>query len=80
MKTVQRARFYENVSFFVKRWERKFEGDLCFPCTTRVFLTFTAFTLLATWWGIKGLFVGPAYIAFNVFEYVKNAIRFAFDR
>ena len=41
---------------------------------TIVYLDMTSATLLGTWWGIIGAFLGPVYIAHNTFDYFGNSI------
>jgi len=62
--------FKQNVSYFFGRKERQFSGDLCFSCTSRTFATVEFKTLLGTWWGIIGFWVGPLYVLHNLVEYI----------
>ena len=62
--------FKQNVSYFFGRKERQFSGDLCFSCTSRTFATVEFTTLLGTWWGIIGFWVGPLYVVHNLVEYI----------
>lgn len=80
LSITQQALFKQNVSWFFQRWERTFDGEICFPCMTRVFLSFTTMTLVGTWWGVIGMLIDPGYILLNVFEYLKNSIRFLWNR
>ena len=72
--------FTENISYLVARRERTFSGFVCFPCMGKRFVEFELKTLLFTWWGIIGLFLGPAYLLANLTEYIKNAYGFIRDR
>lgn len=75
-KMTQWAYFQENVSYFFGRQERTLAGFVCFPCMSMSFAEFEIRTLLFTWWGIVGLFVGPAYLVTNLAEYLKLSYRF----
>ena len=70
----------ENISYFVARRERTLSGFLCFSCMSKRFAEFEMNTLFFTWWGIVGVFVGPAYLLGNLIEFLKNSYHFAFDR
>ena len=69
--------FRENVSFIFRRWEYNYSEHLCFLCMTRICAEFTLITLLGTWGGIKGMFLGPIYITENLIEYFKNCYKLA---
>ena len=69
-KYTQHAVFKQNVSYFFGRKERQFSGRLCFSCTSRTFATVEFTTLLGTWWGIVGFWVGPLYVVHNLVEYI----------
>ena len=75
-KLTQMACFQENMSYFVARQERNFAGFVCFPCMSMSFAKFEIRTLLFTWWGIIGFFLGPAYLVGNLGEYLKLSYRF----
>jgi hypothetical protein len=79
-RVVFRAQYHENVSYFFQRQERLVDDMLCFPCTSKVFGSFTGRTLVGTWWGAIGAFVGPFYILSNIGWFMLNAFRFAFAR
>jgi len=77
MKITQLAFLVENISYFYARRERRFQNYMCFSCMTRTFAVFEARTLLGTWWGIIGMFVGPWYLLWNLIEYLKCSYRLA---
>jgi hypothetical protein len=79
-KKTQLSYFKENVSYFFSRSERTFCEEVCFSCMTRIFSVFTIKTLLGTWWGIIGAFLGPAIIIGNIIEYIKYSFKFAFQK
>lgn len=79
-RVVFHGEFHENISFIFQRQERSVYARLCFPCTAKLFGTFTGRTLLGTWFGVIGFFVGPIYIALNVGCFFRNAFRFTFAR
>jgi len=79
-KKTQKCFFRENVSYFFRREEKIFIGNLCFSCMNSVFSKFTIRTLFGTWWGIIGFFVGPFYIVRNVMEYTKGIFKFLRDK
>lgn len=74
------ALFNENISYFFARRVRTLSGFMCFRCMTKKFAEFELKTLLFTWWGLIGFFVGPAYLLENLGEYIKNGYHFVFDR
>jgi hypothetical protein len=74
---VQFCHFSSNMSFFFSRHERKYYGYLCPICMTNIFLNYTITTLFLTWWGIVGMFLGPAFIISNISEYISNLLKFA---
>ncbi len=74
------ALFNENISYFFARRVRTLSGFMCARCMTIKFAEFELKTLLLTWWGLIGFFVGPAYLLENLGEYVKNGYHFVFDR
>jgi hypothetical protein len=53
--------FEENVSYFLKRRERKISGNLCWSCIEKTYKTFQLNTLVGTWWGAIGCWVGPPH-------------------
>lgn len=73
---VQKLKFYENVSYFFRRNERIFEGYICYSCMWNVFRQFTNTTLLGTWWGLFGMFLGPIYIISNILNVISGQIKF----
>ncbi len=75
-----RGEFHENMSMFFQRQERTVDTKLCFPCTAKVFGSFTGRTLLGTWFGVIGTIVGPIYIVSNIGWFFFNVLRFAFAR
>ena len=75
-KYAQHLVFKQNVSYFFARKERQFSGDLCFSCAFRTFASVELTTLLLTWWGIIGFWVGPLYIVHNLVEYIIATFRF----
>jgi hypothetical protein len=74
------AQFRENVSFFYQRRERAIDANLCFRCTVNVYGAFTGRTLVGTWWGLIGLFLGPVIIISNTLWFVGMSFRFALKR
>jgi hypothetical protein len=68
--------FKENISYFFARRHREFSGHLCFSCATKTFAAFEFRTLVGTWWGIIGFFVGPFYILHNLMEYLSATFHF----
>jgi len=77
-KSTNRTEFIslnENISFVFGRRERSFAGDLCLRCMTNEYFSYTGRTLVGTWFGIIGMFVGPAYILGNTFSYIYKAYR-----
>lgn len=74
------ALFNENISYFFARRVRTLSGFMCVRCMTIKFAEFELKTLLFTWWGLIGFFVGPAYLFENLGEYIKNGYNFVFDR
>ena len=74
------ALFNENISYFFARRVRTLSGFMCFRCMSKKFAEFELKTLLFTWWGLIGFFVGPAYLLENLGEYIKNCYHFVFDR
>jgi len=72
--------FRENISYFFRRQERTIDAELCFPCTSTVFFSLTGKTLLGTWWGIIGAFLGPIYIVSNIGWFLFNTFRFVKQR
>ncbi|HZE59407.1 MAG TPA: zinc ribbon domain-containing protein [Burkholderiales bacterium] len=77
---VFRAEYHENISYFFQRQERFVDDPLCFPCSAKIFGSFTGRTLVGTWWGIIGAFVGPFYILSNIGWFVFNVFRFGVAR
>src|SRR5262245_2955150 len=65
--------FKQNVSYFFARKEREFSGDFCFSCASRMFAKVELTTLIGTWWGIIGFWVGPLYIVHNLVEYIGGS-------
>ena len=72
--------FYENMSYFFRRSEREFVGQLCFKCMNEIYFKYTGRTILLTWFGMIGLLLGPFYIINNTFFYLINFIRFNFSK
>lgn len=75
-----RGEFHENISYFLGRKERAIDAKMCFPCTAKVFGSFTGRTLFGTWWGIIGAFLGPIYIVLNTGWFIFNVFRFGIAR
>ena len=73
---VQKLQFRENMSYVFKRWERLFEGYICYPCMWIVFTEFTKNTLSGTWWGNYGMVLGPFYILSNIVNIIEGQIKF----
>ena len=71
-----KARFSENVSYFFARRERSIDAILCFPCTSKVYATFTLRTLFGTWWGFIGMLLGPAILVLNTLWFVGMCLGF----
>lgn len=72
--------FNENISYFFARRERSLSGFLCYGCTTKKFFEFEIKTLLFTWWGLIGMFVGPGYLIENFGQFVSSSYHFLRDR
>jgi len=68
--------FKQNVSYFFERRESEFCGKLCHSCMNKVFLKHTLITLFGTWWGVVGMFLGPAFIFHNITEYIVMSFKF----
>src|SRR5215831_6951134 len=71
--------FKQNVSYFFGRKERQFSGDLCFSCASITFARVEFTTLLGTWWGIIGFWLGPLYVLHNLVEYIIATFHFVFS-
>jgi hypothetical protein len=67
--------YRSTVSYFFRREESTVQGNYCLSCNSRLFLRFTLITLLGTWWGIIGFFVGPFYIFQNLFNYLGTLLK-----
>ena len=78
-KKVLPSTFHYNVSYLFRRQERTIQGKYCLPCTSRLFLQFTGITLIGTWWGIIGMFVGPIYIIENIYHFVRSSAKVILD-
>lgn len=65
-----KAQFRENISYFFARRERAVDENLCFPCTAKVYGTFTLRTLFGTWWGFAGMCLGPVIIVSNTLWFI----------
>ena len=63
--------FDENISLLFSRQQRNFTGFLCFRCMSWTFLVFEFNTLLFTWWGVIGFFLGPSYLFCNLSQFLK---------
>lgn len=61
--------FEENISYFIRRTERKISGNLCWLCTRETFKTFELNTLAGTWWGAIGCWIGPHILICNLLQY-----------
>jgi hypothetical protein len=72
--------FQSNVSLLFRRQERKVCGHFCLSCITKTFAICEGVTLVGTWWGIIGIFVGPIYLTTNLIEYAKGSIAIARGR
>ncbi len=70
-KKLFQSTYRSNVSYFIRRNEATFAGKFCLSCNSRLFLRTTLTTLVGTWWGIIGFFVGPIYILQNIYNYSK---------
>jgi hypothetical protein len=68
--------FKQNVSYFFERKELTISGWFCPNCMSKNFTRVTVKTILGTWWGLIGFFIGPFYIYNNIKEYFKFKIRF----
>jgi hypothetical protein len=75
-RMTQWAYFQENMSYIFARQERTFDGFVCFPCMSMTFAKFEIRTLLFTWWGAIGFFVGPIYLVANLRDYLRLTYRF----
>ena len=71
--------FKQNVSYFFGRKERQFSGDLCFSCASITFARVEFTTLLGTWSGIIGFWLGPLYVLHNLVEYIIATFHFVFS-
>jgi hypothetical protein len=71
--------FKQNVSYLFARREQEFSGRVCFGCMTATFLKFEFVTLVGTWWGIIGCFVGPFFVFTNLLEYIAGSFSIARD-
>ena len=70
------ASYDESMSFLFFHTERRFQGNFCFTCHTRIFTRFQASTLALTWWGFIGFLTGPVYLFTNTREYAKQCLAF----
>lgn len=73
---VQKLMFCENVSYFLKRKEKIFEGYICSSCMGYIFVLYTKTTFAGTWFGGTGIFLGPIYILSNIYNLIKGYFRF----
>ena len=73
---VQILMFCENVSYFFERTEKIFEGPICSSCMRHVFVLYTKTTLAGTWFGAKGMFLGPIYMFSNIYYLTKGLFKF----
>ena len=71
LKSAQLIQLRMNVSYLFQRHERQTCGYLCFSCMSKTFVVYEISTLLGTWWGIIGAFLGPIYLVTNIIEYSK---------
>lgn len=72
--------YTENISYFYERRERTFSGFACSFCMTKRFLEYEVRTLLFTWWGLIGLFLGPAYLTGNLIEFIRGIAAYTRNR
>lgn len=73
---VQKLMFCENVSYFFERREKIFEGYICSSCMGHIFFIYTKTTVVGTWFGVTGIFLGPIYILSNIYNLIKGYFRF----
>ena len=72
-KSTKLILFRQNVSYLIQRQEKSISGYFCLSCMTKVFLKCEVTTLLGTWWGAYGAFVGPGILLSNFAHYASNA-------
>ena len=75
LKSAQLIQLRMNVSYLFQRHERQTCGYLCFGCMTKTFALYEVSTLLGTWWGVVGAFLGPIYLVTNIIEYGKCSFK-----
>ena len=80
MSNAKLVQFRMNVSYLVQRHERETVSYLCFGCMSKVFWSYELLTLVGTWWGLFGFFLGPIYLVANIIEYTKASFAIARKR
>lgn len=67
------AQLRANVSYLIQRRELETLGNLCMPCLAKRFAYYESITLVGTWWGLIGAFLGPVYLIWNILELIKGS-------
>jgi hypothetical protein len=75
-KKVVHSSYRKNVSYLVQRQEMTADGNYCPSCNYKIFWRFTLTTIVGTWWGMIGAFLGPIYIVQNLYNYSRALWRF----
>ncbi len=77
MKPTLQVSFDKNISYFYERRTEHFIRFVCHRCMTSTFVSYELTTLLYTWWGIIGMFLGPPFLLGNLYEFVRHSVSFA---
>ena len=61
---------YQNIGLLVLRLGKSIEGELCKPCISSHFWSFTLTTMFLGPWGVISLILAPIFVINNTFRYL----------